>query len=110
MEPSLPNSSILQVFQTTAKLVGETPDDPPNRMSQDEKLRLYGLYKHATSGPCPNSMCYSLNPTVRLKHAAHLAEKDLSKEEAMLQYVQLMASQQTPVGKKCKELLKTCTN
>ena len=99
-------SSLEARFQAVLGLVRTTPDDNSVELSNGHKLRLYGLYKHVTAGPCdddkPPSM---LNVTAYAKYRAWLSCRDSSREEAMLSYLHLLAKQTNEIGQHCRKVL-----
>jgi acyl-CoA-binding protein len=99
-------AAIKEVFDQIVCWIHETPATPDIETSIHDKLRLYGLYKHVTEGPCgsgdPPSVFYV---KAHAMYEAHAACRHLSTEQAMLDYVQLVASQSTWFGQKCHHYL-----
>lgn len=62
---------------------GEVPDA--------ELLRLYGLYKQATEGPCVEKKPSFFDIKGRSKHFAWVALGDMSQQEAQSKYVELLS-------------------
>jgi acyl-CoA-binding protein len=96
-------------FEEVVTLVREKPVTAErDTTSNEEKLRLYGLYKHVTEGTCPgNSGSPSrLRPQLYAKYQAWLSCQHLSKDQAMKDYVLLAASQDNLLGRKCTEVWK----
>jgi acyl-CoA-binding protein len=102
------NSSLQETFEKVATLIRETPVTADlDTWSTAGKLRIYGLYKHVTTGPCSGTDSPSvLRWTAYSKYQAWLKCKQLSKDEAMSEYVELAASQDNWLGAKCTELWK----
>eukprot|EP00980_Cylindrotheca_fusiformis_P005022 scaffold1062_cov130-Cylindrotheca_fusiformis.AAC.28 len=96
-----------KVFQIAAGLVRETESDADSQpASNDEKLRLYGLYKHVVDGPCPADGLPPMYQVVaRAKYQAWEGCRGLSEQEAMEGYVDLLASRSDRLGSRCQELL-----
>ncbi|CAJ1951224.1 unnamed protein product [Cylindrotheca closterium] len=62
-------------------------------VSNDDKLKLYGLFKQATQGPIGDRARPSLfSPTERAKFDAWAAFDDIDKQTAMTEYVALVAT------------------
>lgn len=94
-----------ELFQTVAALVRENVDDSVPA-SNDEKLRLYGLYKHTVEGPCPGDTLPPIYQVVaRAKYQAWESCRAYNKQEAMEEYVKLLASRNDMLGSRCQELL-----
>jgi len=72
-------------FEDARKFVAENVD----KISDKDKLRLYGLYKQATEGPCSTSKPF-FDFKGRAKWDAWKAVGDLSAEEAMTQYADIL--------------------
>ncbi|CAN7313182.1 acyl-CoA-binding protein [Knoellia sp. LjRoot47] len=70
-------------FEKAVKAVGDLADDPGN----DTKLRLYALYKQATSGDVEGKRPGFTNPVGRAKHDAWSALAGTSREQAEADYV-----------------------
>ncbi|KAJ3692993.1 hypothetical protein LUZ60_012088 [Juncus effusus] len=60
------------------------------RVSNDVQLKLYGLYKIATEGPCTTNQPSALNFTARAKWNAWQKLGAMPTEEAMQQYISLV--------------------
>ena len=86
-------------------LVREPPEssENPTSTSTAEKVQLYGLYKHVREGPCDGYDVPSVfDPVARAKYRAWQACESLTAQEAMMKYVELVASKD---HWKTKELL-----
>jgi acyl-CoA-binding protein len=79
-----------------------------DKVSTSVKLRPYALYKQATQGPCGDEV--QGPPLFRFeaysKHQAWKACRDLPKEAAMREYIELCASQSSELGRRCQAMLK----
>jgi acyl-CoA-binding protein len=99
-------TAVKDVFDQIIRWIHETPATPDIETSIHDKLHLYGLYKHVTEGTCgsgdPPSIFYVKTHAM---YEAHAACRHLSTEQAMLEYVQLVASQPTWFGRKCRRYL-----
>ena len=94
------------LFQRVAALIRETPVTKELRtVSTDDKLRLYGLYKHATMGPCETPAPSMLAVEAYAKHNAWKACTSMTRKYAMLEYVKIASTQPHWLGAKCKALL-----
>jgi len=62
----------------------------PKRPSNDELLKLYGLYKQATAGDATGERPGMLAVEARAKHDAWAKLKGLEPEDAMQGYVKLV--------------------
>ena len=60
------------------------------RLTNTEKLLLYGLYKQATQGDNSNKPPSIFNTVERAKHTAWMKAKGMAKTEAMIHYMQLV--------------------
>lgn len=63
----------------------------PHRPSNDELLKLYGLYKQATAGDCTGDRPGLLAVEARAKHDAWSKLKGLAADDAMQGYVKFVA-------------------
>jgi acyl-CoA-binding protein len=66
--------------------VNKLADDPGN----NAKLKLYSLYKQATTGDVQGKRPGFTNPVGRAKYDAWKKEKGLGQDDAMQQYVDLV--------------------
>jgi acyl-CoA-binding protein len=94
-------AAVKEVFDQIVSWIHETAATP-----DIETPILYGLYKHVAEGPCdsgdpPSVFCVKMHAM----YEAHAACRYLSTEQAMLEYVQLVASQPTWFGQKCHHYL-----
>jgi acyl-CoA-binding protein len=100
-------TAVKEAFDQIVHWIHETPATPDIETSINDKLRLYGLYKHVTGGPCGSgdAPCSVFYFKAHVMCEAHAACRDLSTEQAMLEYVQLVALQPTRFGRKCQHYL-----
>lgn len=71
---------------TESKTLSQKPDN-------ETLLRLYSLFKQATEGDAPEKGDYGMFDFVgKAKHDAWSARKGLAKEDAMQQYIDLVAA------------------
>lgn len=75
-------------FDAAVARVSELSQDPGN----DVKLKLYALYKQATSGDVSGKRPGFTNPVGRAKYDAWAGMSGLSAEDAQAQYIDLVNS------------------
>lgn len=75
-------------FDAAVARVSELSQDPGN----DVKLKLYALYKQATSGDVAGKRPGFTNPVGRAKYDAWAGMSGLSAEDAQSQYIELVNS------------------
>lgn len=80
--------SLEQSFNDAVEFVKN--GQPSRKLSNDEKLKTYALFKQATEGNVHSSRPGMFNVTARAKWDAWEKEKGKSKEEAMQEYVDLV--------------------
>lgn len=81
------NSSIDELFQKAQKDIF-TLSKPP---SDENKLKLYGLFKQATQGDCNEKQPSRFNFVKYYKWKAWNDLKGVSKEDAKLRYIKLVS-------------------
>ena len=59
-------------------------------VSEDDMLKLYGLYKQAHEGPCTIAKPYFWDFTAKAKWSSWMSMKDVSSNDAKIQYVDLV--------------------
>lgn len=74
-------------FQQAVESVRNAPADGPYKPSNDDKLRMYGLYRQATDGDVQGKRPGMLNVIERAKYDAWAAMKGTPSEQAMQRYV-----------------------
>ena len=75
-------------------------------LSNTTKLRLYGLYKHITIGPCPDRIPPLFATEARAKHQAWLSCICMTEIEAIRVYIELAASKSTTRDHGLQQLLR----
>jgi acyl-CoA-binding protein len=73
-------------FEAAVARVSELTEDPGN----DVKLKLYALYKQATSGDVEGKRPGFTNPVGRAKYDAWAELSGTSAEDAMAQYTEIV--------------------
>ncbi len=95
------------LFAAVSRMVsesGETPNDDDT--STDTKLKLYGLFKRVINGPCETDPPPAYRIKAYAKHKAWMECSNLSKTQAMQNYIDLVAQQKhNTVGKEAKRLV-----
>jgi acyl-CoA-binding protein len=100
------HTSLQELFDDIVALIRDTPVTPELQISDADKLSMYGLYKQATVGPCDDTTAPSRFQLVaRAKYQAWLDCQNMTKRQAMLEYVQLASSHDHWLGTKCREKL-----
>jgi dTDP-4-amino-4,6-dideoxygalactose transaminase/nucleoside-diphosphate-sugar epimerase/acyl-CoA-binding protein len=97
--------TLKDLFDQIVTLVRETPVTPELAVSNEDKLRMYGLYKQATEGACEQTAPPVWQPVYRAKYEAWASYRDLETEVAIIRYVRVAARQNHWLGKKCRDLL-----
>lgn len=107
--PYLP-ATMEGLFEQIVAWIRDTPVTKDMYTSTDTKLRMYGLYKHVHDGPCQGEKPSVLRVEALYKYKAYKLCHDLSKEEAMEQYIQVAGAQDNWLGKKIlKQYQEWCT-
>ena len=102
---SLSSDDVRHLFDHVTTMVRETKPEY-FEMSDHDKLRLYGLYKHVQDGPCPDGVAPSLfHVTARSKFYSWERCKELTRREAMIEYVTLVSARDNIMWKRCRELI-----
>lgn len=101
-------TDLKDLFDEIVSLIRDTPVTTDLAVSNEDKLRMYGLYKQATAGSCPEETVPPplWQPTSRAKYESWVSYRQLDSAEAMLNYVQVAARQNHWLGHKCCDLLK----
>ncbi|CAG0894100.1 unnamed protein product, partial [Darwinula stevensoni] len=81
-------TSLEEKFDAAVKVIRNLPKDGPYQPSSDMQLRFYGLFKQATEGPCNKPQPSFWQVVNRAKWDAWKGMSSMSKEDAMLQYVE----------------------
>uniref|UniRef100_UPI00358F6133 acyl-CoA-binding domain-containing protein 5 isoform X2 n=1 Tax=Myxine glutinosa TaxID=7769 RepID=UPI00358F6133 len=75
-------------FEAAVQVVRSLPKNGSYQPSQELMLRFYGFYKQAVCGPCDVARPAFWDPPGRYKWNAWKAVGNMSKEEAMISYVE----------------------
>jgi len=93
------------LFCQVSNLVGRKPaegEDDEETTSDEEKLRLYGLYKRVKDGDLlPSNAPPIFQPVARSKFFAWKECSAMSTQDAMQEYVRIVASRQDKIGEEC---------
>jgi acyl-CoA-binding protein len=81
------STSLESRFKKAVEMVQTSPADSSEAPSNNEKLRFYGLFKQATVGPCNTQKPSWIDVVARAKWDSWNSFKELSKEEAMEEYI-----------------------
>lgn len=65
----------------------KTNNDPSIKLSNEEKLKFYALFKQATSGECSGPAPSRLNVVAKAKYDAWKAVGKISKDEAKRKFI-----------------------
>ena len=74
-------------FEAALQKVSSAPADGEFKPSNDYKLRMYALYRQATSGDVTGKRPGMLDPVGRFKYDAWARLRGTTAEDAMRQYV-----------------------
>ncbi|XP_061411009.1 acyl-CoA-binding domain-containing protein 5-like [Lethenteron reissneri] len=96
-------------FDAAVKLIQSLPNTGSVQPSNEVMLRLYGFFKQATRGPCNISRPSFWDPLGRQKWDAWNALSQMSKEEAMAEYVNEIKQilEMLPITDRVEEFLLT---
>lgn len=78
-------STLQEQFDFAVEQVRSLPSNG-NGPSNAEKLKMYGLYKQATSGDCNTDQPWAVQVEARAKWDAWNARSGMSKQDAMTAY------------------------
>lgn len=78
---------IEEVFESAVTIVKNLPKEGPIQPSNELKLKLYAYYKQATCGPNTTSKPYIWQVVEQYKWDAWLKLGDMTREDAMSNYV-----------------------
>ncbi|XP_072010203.1 acyl-CoA-binding domain-containing protein 5 isoform X2 [Engystomops pustulosus] len=94
-------------FEAAVSVIQSLPKNGSFQPSNDMMLKFYSFYKQATQGPCNIQRPGFWDPVGRYKWDAWNALGDMSKEEAMIAYVDEMKKilETMPMTEKVEELL-----
>ncbi len=80
-------SDLKKEFEAAVEQVANAPEDGNFKPSNDYKLRMYALYRQATSGDASGKRPGMLDPIGRFKFDAWAKLKGMSADDAMQQYI-----------------------
>lgn len=80
-------SSVTEQFKQAISAINNESVPAPRPASNDTKLKMYGYFKQANDGPCTGGAPSMFDPVGRAKYNAWKQLGNLSKEEAMLKYI-----------------------
>ncbi|KAM8802136.1 acyl-CoA-binding domain-containing protein 5 isoform 8-T11 [Rhynchonycteris naso] len=94
-------------FEAAVKVIKSLPKNGSFQPTNEMMLKFYSFYKQATEGPCKLSRPGFWDPTGRYKWDAWSSLGDMTKEEAMIAYVEEMKKilETMPMTEKVEELL-----
>ncbi|XP_035401205.1 acyl-CoA-binding domain-containing protein 5 isoform X1 [Cygnus olor] len=94
-------------FEAAVKVIQSLPKNGSFQPTNEMMLKFYSFYKQATQGPCNIPRPGFWDPIGRYKWDAWSALGDMSKEEAMIAYVEEMKKilESMPMTEKVEELL-----
>jgi 1-acyl-sn-glycerol-3-phosphate acyltransferase len=93
------NDKLASTFETVSRWVSASNENPnDDDTSTDTKLKLYGLFKRVKNGPCETEPPPVYRVKAYAKHKAWMECSDLSKLEAMQNYIDLVAQQTQNTG------------
>ncbi|XP_036892974.1 acyl-CoA-binding domain-containing protein 5 isoform X3 [Sturnira hondurensis] len=94
-------------FEAAVKVIQSLPKNGSFQPTNEMMLKFYSFYKQATEGPCKLSRPAFWDPIGRYKWDAWSALGDMTKEEAMIAYVEEMKKilETMPMTEKVEELL-----
>ncbi|XP_064640687.1 enoyl-CoA delta isomerase 2-like [Lineus longissimus] len=85
---AISGKTLQEKFSSAQDLVGKLQEDPGN----EAKLKIYALFKQATGGPCDKPKPGIMDFVGKAKWEAWKGLGDISKDQAMGQYVELVMS------------------
>ncbi|XP_048223897.1 acyl-CoA-binding domain-containing protein 5 isoform X1 [Perognathus longimembris pacificus] len=94
-------------FEAAVKVIQSLPKNGSFQPTNEMMLKFYSFYKQATEGPCKLSRPGFWDPIGRYKWDAWNSLGDMTKEEAMIAYVEEMKKiiETMPMTEKVEELL-----
>ncbi|KAM6215009.1 acyl-CoA-binding domain-containing protein 5 isoform 1-T1 [Rhynchocyon petersi] len=94
-------------FEAAVKVIQSLPKNGSFQPTNEMMLKFYSFYKQATEGPCKISRPGFWDPIGRYKWDAWSSLGDMTKEEAMIAYVEEMKKilETMPMTEKVEELL-----
>ncbi|KAK2901363.1 hypothetical protein Q8A67_009478 [Cirrhinus molitorella] len=99
--------SIQRRFEAAVKVIRSLPEDGSYDLSDDMLVMFYSYYKQATTGPCNTPKPNSWDPIGKAKWEAWKALGNMSKDQAMMEYVEeiQLIIETLPVTDKMAELM-----
>lgn len=81
----------MSAFELSAKAIKDSGKEPGiQKITNDEKLSLYGLYKQGTEGDNKAGEPWAIQIEAKAKWTAWTAHKGKSKEQAQAEYVEVV--------------------
>lgn len=81
----------MSAFDNAAKAIKDSAKEAGiQKISNEEKLSLYGLYKQGTAGDCADKEPWAVQLEAKAKWTAWTANKGKSKEQAQNEYVEVV--------------------
>jgi acyl-CoA-binding protein len=80
-------SDLKQQFEAAVEKVRNAPSDGDYKPSNDEKLRMYSLFRQGKDGDVQGKRPGMLDPIGRFKYDAWAKLKGMSQDEAMQKYI-----------------------
>ncbi|KAI2667240.1 Acyl-CoA-binding domain-containing protein 5-B [Labeo rohita] len=99
--------SIQRRFEAAVKVIRSLPEDGSYDLSDDMLVMFYSYYKQATTGPCNTPKPNSWDPIGKPKWEAWKALGNMSKDQAMMEYVKeiQLIIETLPVTEKMADLM-----
>lgn len=95
-----------ELFEEIAALIRDTPVTPDLKIADTDKLRMYGLYKQVTAGKCDETDApLRFKAVSYAKYQAWAQCRDMTRDAAMMAYVEMSASHNHWLGQTCREKL-----
>jgi len=113
------NEELQSLFDRVSILIRDTPVTSENSVSDETKLRLYGLYKRVTIGKIHGDddggdVNDRQRPSIwnlveRYKYDSWDSYSALDQDEAIMEYVRVAAGEENEVGRTCVTFLEEYT-
>lgn len=85
-------------FHEAVEKVRSAPTDGAYKPGNEEKLRMYALYRQGSEGDISGKRPGMLDPVGRFKYDAWAALKGMSREEAMQAYIDQVSKVEAQFG------------
>ena len=82
----------MTAFEQAIQYVRDLPKDGPIQLSNEVKLKFYGLFKQASEGDVKGGQPWAVQMEARAKWDAWNARKGVSSDEAKKLYVELLVA------------------